>query len=405
MDYGGRNSQRHTRSARDDDDGRGRSSSRRPRDDDEGTARRGASSTFKYQSRDPEKVKSRAEHGGGSNDSYLKDVVRLFKPAEGPNDIRFLPPTWDGADHYGLDISVHYGIGPDNAAYLCLQKMKNKPCPVCDERKRAVAEGDMEYADELRPSQRVISYVFDRTRPREGALAWSISKRMDQDILRLCVDPKTGDTLEIDHPEDGYDLSFSREGQGLKTRYNGLQIARRSSPLDDDKALDFVQANPLPDQLIFYSYDHIASMFSGKAKGKDDDAPAPTRGRDDDKPAVSRRRDVGRLPEKDDDAPSRARGRAAPVAFTWTEIHALGFRQLAALIDEERLDIDPDASRDDDELADQVCEALDIEETRAPARSRGADGGRRKLKDDDDDDDVPIDPRRERMREAQRGGR
>jgi hypothetical protein len=359
---------------------------RRGRDDDDnprGTSR--VPPTFKYHSRDPEKTRTRAEQGGGSNDSFLKEAVKIFKPHEGKNDLRILPPTWEGADHYGLDIHVHYGIGADNSAYLCLQKMKGKPCPVCDERKKAVAEGDTEYADELRASHRVAQFVVDRSRERDGAFAWVVGKRMDQDILRLCVDPKTGETLEIDHPEKGYDLAFQRDGQGMKTRYTGMQISRRSSPLDNDKALEFVQEHPLSDQLVYFSYDHIASMFSGKApKGKDDDDDAP--------PA--------RKAPRDDDAPARG-GRDSKrdkPSLTWADVHEMRFKQLAALIDDERLDIDPDASRDDDELADQVCEALDIDE---PKAERG--GGRRALKDDDDE--PPKDERRERMREAQRGGR
>src|SRR3990172_2178916 len=189
--------------------------SRRSRDDDDDRGGRGGGSTrrggvaFEYRSRDPDRTRARAEAGSG-NDSYLKDDVRIYKPVEGLNELRILPPTWDGAEHYGGDIHVHFNIGPDNAAYLCLWKMKNKPCPVCDERKNAMAEGDADYASELRASQRVVQYVLDRKKEREGAMVWSIGKRMDQDILRLCTDPKTNETLEIDKPDDGYDLSFTR---------------------------------------------------------------------------------------------------------------------------------------------------------------------------------------------------
>lgn len=381
---------------------RERPSRRGADDDDNPRGGRGRSAGFQYRSRDPDKVRSRAEQGGGSNDSYLKDNVKLFKAAEGVNELRILPPTWEGAEHYGLDIHIHYGIGPDNSAYLCLAKMKNKPCPVCEERKRAVAEGDTDYADELRASHRVATYVVDRAKGRDGAAAWVMGKRMDQDILRLCVDHKTNETLEIDHPEDGYDLSFSRDGQGMKTRYTGMQIARRSSALDNDKALEFVTENPLPDMLIFYSYDHIQSMFNGKTEKRakdDDDAPPKDRKSrdDDDKPARGRAREEERPAER-----VRRETKRGDSDMTWAEVHDMTFKALAAIIDEERLDIDPDLTRDDEELADQVCDALGIEEEKKPLRDAGG-SGRRKLVDDDDP--PPRDERRERLRDAQRGGR
>lgn len=369
----------------------------RGEDRDRDSDRRGGGSGFKYRSRDPESTFRRADGAGGGNDSFLKDVVRFFKPAEGDNTIRILPPTWDDAEHYGLDIHVHYGIGPDNAAYLCLDKMKHKPCPICEERKRAAAAGDTDYADELRPQRRVLMYVLNREKERDGALAWSIGGRMDQDISSLCVDRKSNAALEIDNPDEGYDLEFTRTGTGMKTRYSGMMVARRPSPLDNDKALDFVQEHPLPEQLVFYSYDHIKQAFAGTArKGKDDDEderPARRRAKDedDDKPSRGGRERVRGRDDEDDDKPSRSRSRGPALDMSWKEVHDMTFRELSKLIDKHSLDVDADASRDDEELADMICAAAGIEEERKGGSRRQSideddDKPSRRSRDDEDDD-------------------
>lgn len=399
--------------SRDRDDSRDRG---RDRDDDRGS-RRGRSIeeavAFRYKERDPEKAKHRAESGGSSSDPWFNKDVSIFKAAEGDNDIRPLPPTWDDAEHYGFEVWMHFGVGPDNAAYLCLNKMKGQPCPVCEERARVLddKDPDQEYADELRPQKRVAAYIVDRAHEREGAQLWAISARMDSDFMLLQVDKKDGSVLNIDHPENGYDLSFHRKGQGLKTRYSGYQVARRSSPLDNDKALKFAVDHPIPDQLIYYSYDHIKRAFRGGA------APAP---RDDDRGASRDRDGDSRSRDRDDrgggrdrdERESRGRDRdndskrdderaRSSSKLSWEDVHELGFRDLCDLIKDERLKVDPDSTRDDAELADVICEELGIEKSRPgrdrdDSRDRGRDeprgGGRtRAVLNDDKDEDSPRD--------------
>jgi hypothetical protein len=384
---------------RDDDDDRGRGRSRSRDDDDNDSGGRG----WRYKPSSAEDVKHRGERNTSGNDPFLADALKVFKPRQGDNTIRFLPATWEDSKHYGLDVFVHFGIGPDRAAYLCLDKMKGKPCPICEARKRAVAEGDQEFADELRPSARVIAYVIDRDKDREGALVWGMSARQDSEIARLAVDKQNGEALNVDSPDEGYDLTFTREGEGLKTRYSGFAFSRRSSSLDHKKALQFAIDNPLADALVFYSYDHIAKSFAGtKARSDDDDDKPSKRGRDrdDDKPAARRGRDDDERPARrprddDDDKPKRA---AKPdVDMTWDEVHELSFRKLTNLIEEHSLKVDPEASRNDEDLADQVCEELGIEKRAARRASRDDDErpARREVKKDDDE---PV--TRRKLREA-----
>src|SRR5580692_7712113 len=98
---------------------------------------------FEYQARSADQWRKKAAEKGGDFDSIWKQGIKLFKPREGKNLIRILPPGWTDPppDHYALDIYVNYGIGIDEQAYLSLSKMKHEPDPIAEARKQAEREG------------------------------------------------------------------------------------------------------------------------------------------------------------------------------------------------------------------------------------------------------------------------
>lgn len=318
---------------------------------DEGRGR--SSGGFKYQRRDPDSVKKRGDQGGGDYDKFLEDSVKMYKPHDGDNIIRILPPTWEGAEHFGLDIYVHYGIGADSQSYLCADKMKAEQCPICDERARAVKDGDQEYADKLKPVKRVLVYLIDRNEEKEGVIAWSMPWTIDRDLCKLVVDKRSGEVLPIDDPENGYDIEFERKGKGDRTQYIGLSIARRDSDLGNTKWLQFIQENPLPTVLHYYDYDHIVKAFGGKVEGFEDRGnPRKT--------DLDREQDAG-LREVETRG-NRDRSRNKDSELSWDSIHEMTFDELCSIIDGERLKIIPDESKNDEELADWICEDMNIQQ-------------------------------------------
>ena len=232
---------------------------------------------FAYKARSKEQVKKRADQKGGDFDSLLKRDIPNFTPKEGDYTLRILPPTWEDADHYGYDVYVNYGIGPDDQAYLSLSKMYHERDPIDEERRKAEASGNNEYSKELTPTKRVAIWVIDRDKEEEGPKLWTMPWTVDRDVTNLCIDKRSGEVLQIDHPEEGFDVEFTRTGTGLRTKYIGLQIARRPSPLSDDENqmeewLNFVLDHPIPDCFEKYDYDHIAEVFHGsKAPSVDAD--------------------------------------------------------------------------------------------------------------------------------------
>lgn len=236
----------------------------------------GARTPFKYQARTAEHVKVRAEQQGGMYDNIFKQFP-TYKAKVGNNLLRILPPTWQNADHYGYDIYRHEQIGPDNSMYLCLKEMKGEPCPICEERAELDRLKEDKDAAELRPRHRVVVWVIDRDKENEGPMVWDMSWTMDKDIAALSTNSRSGEILLIDHPTEGYDFEFSREGTTMtNTKYMGKAIARRSSPINDDpdmqdEWLNFIMINPIPTVLNFYSYEHISQVFTGQVKEQDDE--------------------------------------------------------------------------------------------------------------------------------------
>lgn len=368
---------RRERSTRDDDAPR---STRGGRDNDRG------GSTFQYKPRTREQVEKRATMQGGTDfDRIFKDHIKVFAPKKGENRVRFLPATWPSPEHYGYDIFVHYGVGPDRQSYLDLQRMLDKPDPIDEERNALRREGrtddqSLQEIRDLNSTRRVACFIVDRDNEAEGVQMWAMAQTLDQDISASSVDSETGEVLDIDDPDKGYDVSFRKDGEKLNTKYKGITIARRSSKLGDKRWLEYAIDNPIPDQLKFYTYDEIAKEFGGggvhRERSGDTENQREERGgsrsrdreesgsRDDDR---SRDR-AGRDDASEDRASDRGRRGAgdrerAEPEVTFESVHEMTSEELDALVaeDERLANINPADAKDGAELMGWICEDLKLE--------------------------------------------
>jgi hypothetical protein len=324
---------------------------------------RGGSKGFVYTPRSSEDVSARANQSSKDFDTYLKSDVKIWKPNDGANTIRVLPPTWDKPKHYGIDLFVHFGVGPDEQAYLCLFKMKGEACPLCDALQqerggRGKGRDEEQYLKDLEPTKRVLFYLIDRDHEKEGVQAWAAPWTIDRDTTKVSVDRRTGDVLPIDDPQNGYDLEFDRTGKGINTKYVGLAISRRSSPLGDNRWLDYAIENPLPSILEYYSYEHIEQVFGGGSgrsapvgQARDDRGSDSGRGSVRDDSRASGRNDRGR-----DDTTREQRG----AAITFDAVRKMHGDVLDRFIASMDLRLSPNNYSSDEELQDAVCKELDL---------------------------------------------
>ena len=285
---------------------------------------------YRGSDRTVESVVRKSKQAGGLYDSYLASDVQMYKPKEGEACVRILPPTWEDVEKWGdgweIGVYIHYSVGPDNGTYLCLDKMKGEPCPVCEARRTIT---DQDEADQLKPGYRCICWVIDRDNEKAGPMIWSMPISLFRDINARSVDKKSNAPILIDDPEEGYDIIYNREGTGLKTKYTAVEVSREPSPLHDNEKLqarwlDYVTEHPLPDVLNFYDAEHIEKVLFGKTdrrkEAEDETEETETRpsrrGRAEPVEEVAEdeappRRRVGRAEPEAEDRPSR-RGRAEP---------------------------------------------------------------------------------------------
>jgi hypothetical protein len=285
---------------------------------------------FQYKERNVDDFKERANRSAGGFDSYIKQEFKRYKVRDGKNHVRILPPTWENASHYGYDIFVNYGIGPDNQSYLSLSKMAQKHPeleldgrdPIAEARRAAEREDEEELVKQLKPRDRVLCWVIDRLAEDEGPQLWDMPFTVDKDFCNLCLDEDTREVIYVDNPKNGYDIRFYKEGKGLNTKYPGAKMKLLGpSPLHEERAtqqgwLDYAQEHPVPDCLQLHDYEHISAVFDGKVSRRDDDDAEPVRrparspDLDDEEPAPK----TGKVVEEDDDEDDAPPKTTAPKA-------------------------------------------------------------------------------------------
>ena len=136
--------------------------------------------------------------------------------------------------------------------------------------------------------------------------------------------------------------------------------SRRSSELGDSKWEDFTWEHPLDQILIYHDYDYICRVFGGSSKegqgrgGKEDLDATQERG-------LRESEDRGRREQKRTDELS---------SYTWSSVHGMSYDELCALVEDKKLDVEPEKSKDDDDLADWICEEMKIKkETKQVSRA------------------------------------
>lgn len=352
-----------------------------------------AASKFQYKKRSAAKWQENAAAAASGGREMFFDEKRcpnVFTPRDGKNKVRILPPTWDDPEHYAMLALVHYGIGPDKAAFMCLRNL-NKDCPVCEERLAAKAEGDEEMAGELRPAKRALVYVIDRNEESKGVQLWPMPSSIDEEICTRAV-TEDGEVVPLDHPEDGYDVTFKRSGQGRNTKYTAVEISRSSSPLmkdsdDMDNVLEFAVENPLPDILIYRDEEHISKTLGVKPKSEDEDEDEDEdeeetedeeEDEDEDEDEESEEEededeDDDEDEEEDDEEEDEDE---SELPESWDELKELDEEMLTDLVDDNDLDVDVDDYEDDESgLRKAVAKALGIKpptakKKKAPAKKK-----------------------------------
>lgn len=242
-------------------------------------------------------------------ESYVSEGIKFFRPlskVRSDYSIQIFPPTWETDSEntfWAYSIWLHHQIGINKTSFLCLKRMLNKPCPICEEIVKMQRKNvDEKIVNAIFPKQHKACFVRDlddtnQTKP----YFWAPSPNMVNNIVNVSKlqSRKGGEIVEkyrpIDDPDAGYYVSFHITGEKLNTAYSAWAV-NNGDPFSEED-LEFVEDNPIPSVLRYYDYDYIKSSFNAE----DDSEPEPE---------VSSRRTARRHeesePEEEEASPRRA---------------------------------------------------------------------------------------------------
>ena len=310
-----------------------------------GGQERGIRRDFKYKRRPKDVVNTR---NSNVKDPWTSSDVEMYKIREGENRLRVLPPTWENPVHHGFEVEIHYGIG-DRRQYICPKAFDGSDCCICQEAAVAYQEGDSKYGQKCLASSAWLIWVLDRldTKNPDKPKLWKCTRGLDEELMILAKDRDTGGFIEIDHPDQGYDVCFDGvkktapiDGQKMNfMEAKGLQILLNKPNAVPDTVLKYISENPIPQKLILYDYQHILEVFNG-GKGTSTEAEIDS---------------AGTTEEQE--------------SYTAAEINLMRLGQLEDIcLGPCGLDEDSVRSMTKEQLVEQVCEYYGVEVKAAPKK-------------------------------------
>jgi hypothetical protein len=172
---------------------------------------------------------------------YLKTDLAQFNPKDGDNCIRIVPclgtDPWypDKVGTWGLDCRVVFLAGH---GYFVVEVGKGGKTPLSNlfaELEREVRKQDPEEARQFRGSRRTVMFMLDLNLgeiSQESLKIWPAAATLVDDFVRASKNKRTGELIEIEHPEHGRPIFFERVGSGRSTKYQGVQVDQEALPLD-----------------------------------------------------------------------------------------------------------------------------------------------------------------------------
>ena len=216
-------------------------------------------------------IQNRREQAKGGFDGFWylnqetidRTKIKQWVPEEGANFIAIIPPN-DPNVYWAQELHIHYEIGVNSSAFICPRQHKEK-CPICDERDKLKESGAS--ADDIAPlnwTRRFLYFLADVKNDKTidlGVQFAFLAKTIDEGILSLAHDDRTGADTDISDPTTGRTVIFTRKGSGKNgTSYIGFKDETRPCALPKewtDNVPDFDSI------VVVYSYETIYEELHG----------------------------------------------------------------------------------------------------------------------------------------------
>lgn len=225
------------------------------------------------------------------------DAGGLWKPKDGRNVIRILPPAEDSEDPiYFAFAYMHYNVGSGKRSVPCL-RTKKEECYLCEVKEKMLRSENpkrIKAAKELNARKRYLMYIIDRSAEAVGPQLFAFGPKIHKPIIQLFKDPDYGD---ITSPDEGYDIIINREGAKMDTEYQ-VRPAKKPSELGDDAEEWLESLTDLQEEIQWRSYKEQKALFEGEDAELEDDDDAGDDDDDDDRPKKKKKK---ARDEEDDD--------------------------------------------------------------------------------------------------------
>lgn len=307
--------------------------------------------SFEYNSRNAKDAIETAQGNASKYYGYIRPGIPIWTPSKDRHRIRILPPTYSGRKRsFGYRVTVHPNVGPDSKTFLCLSAMRDQPDPVEERLSEARRYGDDKerWARDMKARDKVPTYIIDRDDMDAGVQLWPMPDAVDAKLNAISTNATTGRILEIEHPDEGYDVEVDKIEEPRKdgkpghfTTYDVVRC-RKSCPISDDRReqdewLQWITDNPLDEVLVFHTYEQIREALGEASHG----------GRDRGRGEVETRADR-RSRWRDDDDDDRGRGRGSSRRRSYDDDDDRGSRSHRSWRDEaDDGDSDPERGRSD----------------------------------------------------------
>lgn len=184
---------------------------------------------------------------------YLK--APAYNVRAGFNHIRILPPTWEGAEYYGFPVAIHYNAGHYKHHFACLAFHVGEKCPMCI------------LDSKSKPAKRVAYYVIDRNDHNVIQPKVWLAPPMFDNMLTSCTRKPDGSFIPIDHPEEGFDITFQfrdklyvdvdvdKQPTGIAPAHVGADVM--------DAWLNAIVDTPLPEVVRIHTFNELAVDLLG----------------------------------------------------------------------------------------------------------------------------------------------
>lgn len=228
-----------------------------------------------------EAYNNRGKYPDQNNRRYIFTELgndKLWKVTDKSHKVRLLPVhPEDNINFYGMTVHIHTNVGVNGDQYLCLKRMKNVPCPIC-EHQVSLWDAEPDMAKDLYPSTRYLVWMVDLSVSKDKQIAqiWSCPRTAMDTVLGVSYKKATDEILNLANIDNGIAIYFDREKKKGTTfsTYVNFQLDDNPTPAKDEWLEGIVSFS---DIIEYATYNEIKNAFLGiseEASPKKDVSPS-----------------------------------------------------------------------------------------------------------------------------------